>query len=81
MKKQLFVLLLASILLINNAVKAQDANDDDTPIKVDTLLLTMPLTVSDSKGRNIAGLKRKIFRLRKTALTRKLNIFSTKKHR
>jgi len=59
MKKQLSLLLLCSILLIN-IVKAQDANDD-APIKIDTLLLTMPLTVSDKNGRNIPGLKKENF--------------------
>ena len=42
---------------------AQDPKDDipiidDTPINIDTLLFTIPLTVSDSKGRNIPGLKK-----------------------
>ena len=59
MKKQLLFLFLSLFLLIN-VVKAQDANDD-APIKVDTLLLTMPLTVSDKKGRNITGLKKENF--------------------
>jgi len=59
MKKQLSLLLLCSIFLIS-VVKAQDT-DDDAPIKVDTLLLTMPVTVSDGSGRNIAGLKKDNF--------------------
>jgi len=59
MKKQLLLLLLCSFFLVN-IIKAQDT-DDDTPIKVDTLLLTMPVTVSDGKGRNIAGLKKNNF--------------------
>jgi len=59
MKKQLLLLLLSSLLLIN-AAKAQEA-DDDTPIKVDTLLLTVPFTVSDRGGRNISGLKKENF--------------------
>lgn len=59
MKKKLLLLFLCLILLTNFAA-AQDT-DDDTPIKVDTLLLTMPLTVNDNRGRNIAGLKRENF--------------------
>lgn len=43
-----------------NVVKAQDENDD-TPIKVDTLLLTTPLVVKDNKGRYIAGLQKENF--------------------
>jgi len=59
MKKQLLLLLLSSLLLVN-VVKAQET-DDDTPIKVSTLLLTVPFTVSDRGGRNIAGLKKENF--------------------
>lgn len=59
MRKKLLLLFL-SLLLLTNFVAAQDI-DDDTPIKVDTLLLTMPLTVNDNRGRNIAGLKRENF--------------------
>lgn len=43
-----------------NVVNAQD-EDDDKPIKVDTLLLTTPLVVKDNKGRYIAGLKKENF--------------------
>lgn len=57
--KQSLILLLFLILL-TNVVKAQDA-EDDTPIKVDTLLLTMPFTVTDKGGRNIPGLKKENF--------------------
>ena len=59
MKKRLLLLLLSSIFLVN-VVKAQDENDDK-PIKVDTLLLTTPLVVKDGKGRYIAGLKKENF--------------------
>lgn len=75
MKKQLFLLLLASILLINvAAVEAQDA-EDDTPIKVDTLLLTMPLTVSDNRGRNIAGLKKENFTVVENGIEQSIEYF------
>ncbi|HSK73330.1 MAG TPA: VWA domain-containing protein [Pyrinomonadaceae bacterium] len=53
-------LFLLCFLILSNNVKAQDS-DDDTPIKVDTLLLTIPLTVSDKKGRNVPGLKKDNF--------------------
>ena len=59
-KKQLLLLLLSLVLLITDG-KAQETEDDDTPIKVDTLLLTMPFTVADKSGRNIAGLKKENF--------------------
>lgn len=59
MKKRLLLLLLSSILL-TNLVKAQDA-DDDTPIKINTLLLTTPLVVRDKGGHYVAGLKKENF--------------------
>jgi Ca-activated chloride channel homolog len=59
MKKRLLFLLFSSILLMN-VVKAQDENDDK-PIKVDTLLLTTPLVVKDKNGRFVAGLKKENF--------------------
>lgn len=59
MKRKLSLLFLC-LALLTSVVKAQD-EEDATPIKVDTLLLTMPLTVSDRAGRNIAGLKKENF--------------------
>ena len=60
MKKQLLFLLLSAIVLMS-VVKAQENTDDDAPIKIDTLLLTMPVTVSNGNGRNIAGLRKENF--------------------
>lgn len=48
-----------SLLILINSVKAQ--TEDDAPIKVNTLLLTAPLTVSDNKGRSVTGLKKENF--------------------
>jgi len=59
-KKQLLLLLLSLVLLITDGT-AQEIEEDDTPIKVDTLLLTMPFTVADKNGRNVAGLKKENF--------------------
>ena len=59
MKKQLLLSMLFLVFL-TNAVKAQNA-DDDTPIKIDTLLLTVPLVVKDQNGRNVTGLKKENF--------------------
>ena len=47
--------ILLCFIIFSNA-QAQDV-EDNTPIKVDTLLFTIPLTVSDHKGRNVPGLK------------------------
>lgn len=74
MKKQLLPLLLASILLITVA-GAQEPEDDDTPIKVDTLLLTMPLTVTDNRGRHIAGLKKENFSIVENGIEQNIEYF------
>jgi Ca-activated chloride channel family protein len=55
-------------------VRAQDDNDN-TPIKVDTLLLTMPLTVSDKNGRNVAGLKKENFSIFENGLEQDIEYF------
>jgi len=60
MKRKLLLLLL-SFILLTSVIKAQDEDEDDKPIKVDTLLLTTPLVVKDNKGRYIAGLKKENF--------------------
>ena len=59
MNKRIALLFLFSILL-TNAVKAQNETDD-APIKVDTLLLTVPLVVKDEKGRYVTGLTKDNF--------------------
>lgn len=60
MKKHISLLLLILILFVSVS-KAQDTDEDDTPIKIDTLLLTIPLTVSDKAGRSVTGLKKENF--------------------
>jgi Ca-activated chloride channel homolog len=55
------LLLVLSLFLLADSVRAQVVDDDDAPIKVSTLLLTAPLTVSDKNGRNVAGLKKENF--------------------
>lgn len=49
--------LLSSVLTANT--KAQ--NTDDAPIKVNTVLLNIPVIAGDKNGRNIAGLKKEDF--------------------
>ncbi len=53
-------LLFLFLILLTNAVKAQNETDD-APIKVDTLLLTVPLVVKDEKGRYVTGLTKNNF--------------------
>jgi Ca-activated chloride channel family protein len=52
------IALLLLVVLIDFA-EAQDLSD--TPIKVNTLLLNIPVTVSDKNGRYVAGLKKEDF--------------------
>jgi Ca-activated chloride channel homolog len=54
------LLLVLSLSVLINGVKAQ-TEDEDAPIKISTLLLTAPLTVSDKNGRNVSGLKKENF--------------------
>lgn len=76
MKKQpaILLLLLLSLIFLTNAAEAQDA-DDDAPIKVDTVLLTMPLTVNDRSGRNIAGLKKENFSIFQDGIAQNIEYF------
>ena len=74
MKKQLFLLVLASIIL-TNAAFAQEVIEDDAPIKVDTLLLTVPLTVTDNRGRHIAGLQKENFSIVENGIERDIEYF------
>lgn len=53
-------LLLLSLLTAASLISAQEP-PDDAPIKVDTLLYTIPLTVSDKNGRAVSGLRKENF--------------------
>lgn len=58
---QQLLLSLSLVVLLVSVASAQTTPDDDTPIKVDTLLLTIPFTVSDKTGHNVSGLKKENF--------------------
>lgn len=75
MKKQLSLFLLLSSFFFVNIVKAQDADEDNSPIKVDTVLLTMPLTVSDGRGRNVPGLKKENFSILQDGIEQNIEYF------
>lgn len=77
MKKRLFLFLSATVFLFNAFVfaQAQVEEEDNTPIKVDTLLLTIPLTVSDNKGRYVAGLKKENFAIIENGIERDIEYF------
>jgi VWFA-related protein len=71
--KLLFALLLFSFVLSGTS-KAQD-EEDNTPVKIDTLLFTIPLTVSDKKGSYIAGLKKENFTIYEDGLSQNIELF------
>lgn len=53
-------LLFCAFFVFTNSIEAQD-EPDDSPIKVDTLLYTIPFTVTDADGRHVSGLKKENF--------------------
>ena len=59
LKTKIVVLSVLLLFTFTNNSKAQDT--DDTPIKVDTIFVNIPVIASDGKGRNIAGLKKENF--------------------
>jgi Ca-activated chloride channel homolog len=68
------VVLLLCFVVLSAASKAQD-EEDNTPVKVDTLLFTIPLTVSDKKGTYIAGLKKENFTIYEDGLAQSVELF------
>jgi Ca-activated chloride channel family protein len=66
--------LLLFFIAFSNVLKAQEP-DDDVPIKVDTLIVTIPLTVSDSKGRNVPGLKKENFSVIQNGEEQEIELF------
>lgn len=81
-------LLIIFILIINFSVfgqkfpatsatpPAQTKESDDTPIKVNTLLLNIPVIVSDRQGRNISGLKKDDFIITQNGEKQPIEFFS-----
>jgi Ca-activated chloride channel homolog len=65
--------LLLCFIVLSNIVEAQDT--DDAPIKVDTLIVTIPLTVSDAKGRNVPGLKKENFSILQNGDEQEIELF------
>jgi Ca-activated chloride channel family protein len=72
--KILAALILLSVVFLNTSI-AQETEEDNEPVKVDTLLFTIPLTVSDRKGTYIAGLKKENFTIYENGLEREIELF------
>lgn len=60
LKTKIVILSVLLLFTFTNNSKAQDT-DDDTPIKVNTVLINVPVIATDKSGRNIAGLKKENF--------------------
>ena len=73
LKIRTIALILLCFVLLSNA-RAQDENDD-APIKVDTLLFTIPLTVSDERGHNVPGLEKENFSIYQDDDKQKIELF------
>src|SRR5215216_4474796 len=71
---KLLVALLLCFFALSDTLKAQD-EEDNTPVKIDTLLFTIPLTVSDKKGSYIAGLKKENFTIYEDGLSQNIELF------
>ncbi len=54
------VLLISIVIVFANTGKAQNTDDKEI-IKIDTLLVNVPVIASDKDGRNISGLKKENF--------------------
>jgi Ca-activated chloride channel homolog len=65
---------LLLFVVLSAGLKAQDEEDNE-PLKVETLLFTIPLTVSDKKGTHIAGLKKENFTIYEDGLAQSIELF------
>lgn len=79
-EKIIFVFIVG-FASFNRLIKTQEIENDDAPLKIDTLLLTMPVTVSDGGGRNVAGLKKENFSIFQDGEEQDIAYFLTKKLR
>jgi len=76
----LFSLLAASLILIlNNGIRAQTTvpPEDDEVLRVNTDLITVPVVVTDPRGKRFAGLTLQDFQVRDGGRPVKLDYFST----
>ena len=71
---KLLIVLLLCCFVFPNITKAQD-EEDNTPVKIETLLFTIPLTVSDKKGIYVAGLKKENFAIYEDGLSQNIELF------
>jgi Ca-activated chloride channel homolog len=71
--QKFFYAFLTSLILLASI----SAQDDDTPIKVDSSIVVANATVSDKKGKQISGLKKSQFKLFVDGKEREISSFAT----
>ncbi len=74
-KVKIWILLALFTLVFSNIVAAQDAKEDET-IKIDTLLVNIPVIASDRDGRYVAGLKKEDFFIVEDGVNRNVDFFA-----
>src|SRR5471030_3002010 len=67
--------LLILFFIFAVAARSQ-ANNDDQPIKVSTLLVNIPVIASDRDGRYVSGLKKENFSIIQDGVTQNIDFFA-----
>ena len=75
LSRQALIGLLLMFVVLPLAAIGQEDEEDNTPVKIDTLLYTIPLTVSDRKGTYVAGLRKEDFTIYEDGLSQKIELF------
>ena len=70
------VILLICLLAVFVIIGKGQVPDDDTPIKVSTYLVNIPVTASDRNGRNISGLKKENFSIFQDGIKQEIAYFA-----
>lgn len=72
-RKLNFLLILLLISLVNTG---SSQVTDDAPIRINTVLLNVPVVVSDKDGRNITGLKKEDFSVFQEGVKQTIEFFA-----
>ncbi len=74
-KSKPLILWFLILFTFANVGRAQDADDKET-LKIDTLLVNVPVIVSDSGGRNVSGLKKENFSIFQDGKKQEIEFFA-----
>ncbi len=75
LKIKIWILLFFYLATSLSGIKAQDSKDDEA-IKVDTLLVNIPVIAGDKDGRYVAGLKKENFFIIEDGTKRNVDFFA-----